>query len=414
MLKFKRPHYAWFICLGGTLAIFVSFGLCGNLLSFFVPDIIIERGFTNSQAALLTTVRTFFILPSLFFINPLCDRLGPRRLITIGCLLVSAGYLGLSVCKTFFLSACCTALMGLGYSFGGVVPVATLFVRWFKSHRTLAMGISSAASGVAMLVAPPFLTKIITGYGLDRGFQFMSLLCMALTVITFLLIRNTPEECSMTAYHHHAPSKGNAKPEREPEYPPHTNAFHNGIIILAVFLVAVPVGIGVTTVPVLLRALNYPEMLVATATSVIGLCMTVAKIIGAEMYDLVGGRLGNYILGGVFIVGLVLLLLSPSHNIPLLFIALVLYGCGIPLGSVSTYQWGSDLYGAEGYAKAVQVFSITYNVGSLTFSAVPGILADHMGGSYMPAFIMFTGIAVVCIVLLQWLYHHLDIGKRPS
>lgn len=413
MLKFKRPHYAWAICLGGTLTIFISLGLCGNLLSFFVPDIILERGFTNSQAALLSTVRTLFILPSLLFVNRLSDRFGPRRLITIGGLLIAAGYFGLSVCRTFFPSACCTALMGLGYAFGGVVPVAALFVRWFETNRTLAMGISSAASGAAMLVAPPILTKIITGHGLDNGFRFMSLLCLVLTVVVFLLIRNTPEECSMTPYRHHAPEK-TSEPKRRPEHPPYTNAFHNSIIILVVFLVAVPVGVGVTTVPVLLRTLNYPEMLVATATSVVGLFMIIGKIVSAELYDLVGGRLGNYIVGGIFLLGLGLLLLSPSHNIPLLFAALVLYGCGIPLGSVSTYQWGSDLYGDEGYAKAVQVFSFTYSLGTLTFSAVPGILADHMGGSYMPAFILFTVIAVICMALLQWLYHKLDIGKRPG
>ncbi|MBQ3557094.1 MAG: MFS transporter [Oscillospiraceae bacterium] len=412
MLKFKRPHYAWLICLGGTLAIFTTFGLFGNLFSFFVPDIIIERGFTNSQASLLTTVRTVFILLSLLVVNRLCDRLGPRVLITIGCLLVAAGYFGLAVVRSFWACTCCLALMGLGYTFGGVVPVAVLFVRWFESSRSLAMGISSAASGAAMLVAPPFLTRIITGYGLDRGFQFMSLLCLILTVVVFLLVRNTPEECSMHPYRHTS-EKGRTRPEREPEHPPYTNAFHNAIIIFVVFLVAAPVGIGVTTVPVLLRTLNYPEMLVATATSTIGLFMTIGKIVGAEMYDLVGGRLGNYIVGGVFLLGLGLLLLSPLHNVPLLFTALVLYGFGVQLGSVSTYQWGSDLYGAKGYARAVQVFSITYNVGSLTFSAVPGVLADHMGGSYMPSFFMFTAIAVVCLVLLQWLYHHLDIGKRP-
>ena len=218
----------------------------------------------------------------------------------------------------------------------------------------------------------------------------------------------------MQPYHRKAPAKAKDKPVREPEHPPYTNAFHNAIILTVVFLIAVPVGVGVNNISLLLSELKYDEMLVATAVSAVGLFMIIGKILGAEMYDLVGGRLGNYILGGVFLAGLVLLLFSPSHNIPLLFVGLLLYGFGIPLGSVATYQWGSDLYGSEGYAKAVQVFSITYNVGALIFSYVPGILADHMGGSYMPAFILFTVIAVVCIVLLQWLYHHLDIGKRPG
>ncbi|MBE6956125.1 MAG: MFS transporter [Ruminococcaceae bacterium] len=414
MLKFKRPHYAWAICLGGTLAIFAAFGLCGNMVSFFYPNVIAERQFTNTQTGLLTTTRQIFILVSLAVVNRLCDRLGPRRLIALGGLCLTVGYLGLAFAPNFWVCIGCTALMGLGYSFAGVVPVAALFVRWFETDLSLAMGISSAASGAAMLVAPPILTAIMKQWNLTGGFLFMSLLCLALTVVIFLLLRNTPEECSMQPYHRKAPAKAKDKPVREPEHPPYTNAFHNAIILTVVFLIAVPVGVGVNNISLLLSELKYDEMLVATAVSAVGLFMIIGKILGAEMYDLVGGRLGNYILGGVFLAGLVLLLFSPSHNIPLLFVGLLLYGFGIPLGSVATYQWGSDLYGSEGYAKAVQVFSITYNVGALIFSYVPGILADHMGGSYMPAFILFTVIAVVCIVLLQWLYHHLDIGKRPG
>jgi MFS family permease len=412
MLKFKRPHYAWLICLGGTLSIFISFGLGGNVLSSFVPYIISERGFTNSQAGLLSTVRTVFVLVSLFFINRLCQRLKPRLLIASGCLMIVAGYVGLAFFQTFWPCAACQVLLGFGYSCAGVVPVAALFVRWFETNRSLAMGISSAASGVAMMVAPA-LTKITIGFGLKYGFLFMSLLCAVLGFIIFLLLRNTPEECSLTPYCHHAPTAEQSKPEREPEHPPYTNAFHNGVILLVVFLIAVPVGVGVNNITIFLQRAGYDPMLAATAFSAVGLFMTVAKIIGAEMYDLVGGRLGNYVLGGVFLAGLGLLLLAPGGNVTLLFAGLLLYGFGLPLGSVATYQWGSDLYGSAGYANAVRVFSITYNVGSLVFSSIPGIMADHMGGSYMPAFIMFTVIAVVCLTLLQWLYHHLDIGKRP-
>ena len=413
MLKFKRPHYAWLICLGGTLAIFASFGLCGNMVSFFYPNIITERGFSNTQTGLLTTTRQIFILISLAIVNRLCARLGPRKLIALGGICLTIGYLGLAVAPNFWGCISCTALMGLGYSFAGVVPVAAIFVRWFETDLSLAMGISSAASGAAMLVAPPILTAIIKRWNLDVGFLFMSLLCLALTVVIFLLLRNTPEECSLRPFHRHATGKNADKPAREPEHPPYTNAFHNAVILAVVFLIAVPVGVGVNNISLFLSSLKYSDMLVATAVSAVGLFMTVAKIVEAKMYDLVGGRLGNYILFALFLSGLGLLLLAPNHNVPLLFAALLLYGFGLPLGSVATYQWGSDLYGSVGYAKAVQAFSITYNIGALLFSYVPGILADHMGGSYMPAFILFTGIAVVCLILLQWLYHHLDIGKRP-
>ena len=110
---------------------------------------------------------------------------------------------------------------------------------------------------------------------------------------------------------------------------------------------------------------------------------------------------------------LALLLLSPTGNLPILFAAIAFYSLGLSSGSISTYQWSSDLYGAAGYADGVRSFNMAYTFGALAFGPVPGMMADlHPTGSYIPAFALFLGIFLVAFALLQGLYFKLKLHTR--
>ena len=51
----------WLVCLGGAVMFFVAIGLGSNLYSVYQPYIIVQNGFTNTQAAWIVTTRSLFI-----------------------------------------------------------------------------------------------------------------------------------------------------------------------------------------------------------------------------------------------------------------------------------------------------------------------------------------------------------------
>ena len=412
MLTNKRPHYAWLICFAGALALFTALGLGVNVLSFFIQDIKTQEGFSEAQGSLLLTIRNLSSLLSMLVVNQLCRRFGPRTLLLVGNLMVFACYAGFSISDSFFSYCCFTALMGLGYTFGGSVPVAFIFARWFESRRSFAMGTAAATSGLALLVMPPILTGMIETLSLDTTFLIHAGLCLLLSVASFLLLRNTPEEISKTPYRG-AETKKNAAASRPQAEPAHPSRLQNISFLLVAVLFGGPIGVGYTHIKQLLYAEHYDPMLVATIFSFMGLVLMIAKSLTADLYDRIGGWKGNFLVCGSAAVGLVLLLLSSTGNIPVVFAAIAFYAVGLSSGSISTYQWSADLYGTAGYADGVRSFNMAYTLGALAFGPVPGIMADlHPEGSYIPAFTLFLGIFLISFTLLQSLYYKLGLHKR--
>ncbi|MBQ2995968.1 MAG: hypothetical protein IJE22_01870, partial [Oscillibacter sp.] len=71
----RKPHYAWLVCLGGSLALMITMGLGVNVFTVYQPEIIARNGFTNAQGSWITTTRTLFILGTLLCVNQICARL---------------------------------------------------------------------------------------------------------------------------------------------------------------------------------------------------------------------------------------------------------------------------------------------------------------------------------------------------
>ena len=51
----RRLHRAWAVCLGCTLMLLVSGGLCINAFSVTQPYILAQNGFTNTETSMITT-----------------------------------------------------------------------------------------------------------------------------------------------------------------------------------------------------------------------------------------------------------------------------------------------------------------------------------------------------------------------
>ena len=83
----RRLHRAWAVCLGCTLMLLVSGGLCINAFSVTQPYILAQNGFTNTETSMITTACSVTFLLCMFVVNRYYAALGYRLGMTLAALL---------------------------------------------------------------------------------------------------------------------------------------------------------------------------------------------------------------------------------------------------------------------------------------------------------------------------------------
>lgn len=403
-----KPHYAWLICLGGCLSLMICMGLGANVYTIYQPEVIAQNGFTNAQGSWITTTRSLFILATLLTVNQLCDRLGLRLVMTLGMALVGIGCFSFGAAGSFPMYCVSAAITGVGYCLGGMVPLSLIIANWFHAHRSLALGIASAGSGLTTIFMPPVITALIRDYSLRAAFFAEGAFILIVTALTWFLLRSDPKDMGLLPYGEEVIPVEEVKAEEEKSCPPIAIA----LVLAASFLLGGPVGPAFSHLTVLFSSEGYDPMVVAGLISYSGVVLCIAKVVFGQLYDRLGGLMSNFLLFAVLISGLgILCVVAPTGSVPAAYGAITVFISGIAVTAVSPSVWARDLTTAENYPKLVRSITTVYTFGMLVFGPVPGILADRTG-SYVPGYSVFAVFSLVMAVLVQGVYLKYGIGRR--
>jgi len=406
----KRPHYAWVICLSGTLMLFTTIGLGVNLFSVFQPYVLEHGNLSNTQGSLLITARSFFILIGMMTANPIMDKLGLRRAGALTLALLAFASFLLGIARGFPLYCAASGLIGLVYSWGGVIPASLLVKRWFHDRQGLALGIVLAGTGMATILAPVPLTNLVQSVSLKAGFWAEGLFSLLIAALYWLLTRDTPEELGLTAYGAGTDAAGPLLIRPAPQRELSKSGWY--CVLSTAFLVGAATSLGISNFGVLYSSEGYPPETVAQLVSCMGLCMTIGKIAYGQIVDTMGTRRSNYLVYAIILLGFVLVCLAFTGSTPLAFLAMILAGLGLPLSVVSPPLWARDLCSEKAYAKGLKHIQTSYALGIFVLGSLPGILADATG-SYIPAYLLFLGMLFLSMILLCWVYHQTQAGGKP-
>ena len=189
----RKPHYAWAICAGCTLLLLVSGGLAVNAFSVAQPYILAQNGFTNTQTSMITTVRAAAYLGCMALMPRFYGRLGYRWGTAAAALFGVLAFVLFGAAKQLWTYYLAGLVAGLSYGFGSMVPVSILITRWFREKHGLALGICAAGTGLAAVLFSPLMTALIEKYSLAVCFYAMAGVSLLLTLLVFLLVRESPE-----------------------------------------------------------------------------------------------------------------------------------------------------------------------------------------------------------------------------
>ncbi|MBY5993833.1 OFA family MFS transporter [Ferrimonas balearica] len=175
-------------------------GVCINLVmgvlyawSIFSKALQTELGWSSVDAGMPYSVAVMVFAASLLVSGILQDRMGPRRMVILGCSMVATGLLLSSFATTPLMLVLTFGVLvgaGIGFGYACLSPSA---MKWFHpSKKGLVNGLIAGGFGMAPLYLAPLTTELIDLYGINNAFLFLGAGALLIAVPLAFTIVNPP------------------------------------------------------------------------------------------------------------------------------------------------------------------------------------------------------------------------------
>lgn len=180
--------------------VLLGVGMIGQIAStiyvtaapFLIPYLHLERGLTLVEAGFVAAAPTIGMLLTMIAWGAVVDRIGERRSMSVGLLLLTVGALAAAVSTSSLALAISLFLGGMG---GASTNTASgrVVVGWFPPHRRgQAMGIRQTAQPLGVGLTALLVPNLVEARGLLATFATIAVVCAAAGVLTVLMIVDPP------------------------------------------------------------------------------------------------------------------------------------------------------------------------------------------------------------------------------
>ena len=399
--KNMGSNYSWVICAVGALMVFCCAGLTYTGFSPYQPYLVSVRGLTNTQTAMITTIRNLFSMTSMLFVSRLMNRFGLRRVAVFGMLCCAASFFTFSMADGWLMHYAAAAIAGCAHGLGGMIPASILISRWFQKHNGLALGLVMAATGFSAFIGSPIITWAINHISLEAAFRGQAIFILLAAILVYAVLRSRPACLNLQplgAELSHDSAFSYKKENR-------TYAGHSApksmylLMCFLIFLFGMPGGSLTTNLSLLFRTEGYDSTYIGVVLSFFGVAVALGKCIYGQLSDLLGMLRSTILMYAVLYVGNALCCFAGCGNDALAMISALCVGFGLAVTSVSCSTYALHISTEEEYPRVVARFQLMSSLGQLTFSPIPGMIADATG-SYIPAYIVLLLITVISSVSL--------------
>ena len=189
--------YGWVIV--AVAFVTVALGVTARTaFSLMFPPIVDELGWDRGLAA--GAFSFGFLISALAspLVGRLMDRQGPRVVIGLGILLMTAGLLSAVMIRSpWHLYATLGALVGCGTNCMTFTAQSQYLPYWFARRRALAISIAFSGAGFGAIVLLPWLQSIIQRDGWRQSCWTLGIVSLAVLLPINLLVRRRPQDVGL-------------------------------------------------------------------------------------------------------------------------------------------------------------------------------------------------------------------------
>lgn len=397
----RRIHglfYGWWLVGVASLVMILSIvPFFHSMTAWFV---VLERRFGWSRAELamafsLSRVEGGVLGP---LEGLLIERLGPRRMVFIGFMILGAGFLLFGQVQELWQFYAAFLVMSLGGGLGTWLPMMTVLNSWFVRSRATAMSLVLVGYRLGVVVLVPLLAWAIDneqiGWRLAAASIGFVIIFAAFPISR--LVRNRPEDSGQRPDGDAVPlTASSSQPQdSQPSEDQRDITWQEAIRTRPFWLMSVghaccssvTVTIMVHLGPMLTdRGFNLQTVGgVVSAYTAVGIAST---FLGGRLGDRVPIRLA--IFGFAILQSMAIAVLMVAHNMPTVLLFALLMGAGEGRGSLTTAIRGV-YFGRKSFASIMGMSMVPMNVLLFASPLFAGYMFDTTGSYVIP----FATIAV--------------------
>ena len=391
-------YYGWVIVGVSLFTLTVAYGIWWSFPIFYV-NFLKEFGWSRAGTATIFTVGSVVYGFGSLVAGVLVDRLGPRRLFPLACLLMAAGcWISSGASEKWHFYAAYGVFLGFGVICAGFVPTTVILSNWFVRKRGTALGIGLIGNVSPPLLAVP-IQHLISAFGWRTSYVILG--AVALVVIaplTGFFMRTRPQDLGLEPDGWRRAKKLAGKPGEEisslkvvseivnKEWAETEWTLLKGVKTYQLWLlmgVMITLGISAGMIMHHLVALvvdiGHGGAMAAFIFSLAGLLAATGRI-GGFLSDRLGREVTFTIVAGLFLgSALALLIMIWNAQIWPLYFYAITFGLGAGLSSPTFGAAAADLFGGRNFGAILGFLNIGYGVGQGVGAWIGGAIFDRTG-----------------------------------
>ncbi len=343
----------------------------------------------------------------------LIDRLGNRRMILIGYIVMGIGFLIFSQVTSIWQFYIAFMVITLGSGLGGWLAMISMVNNWFVRQRSLA--IAAAMSGIHVGGFLVFALAFgVENYGFRWTTASIAILLMVIILPVYMVVRNRPEDMGLLPDGDRVSGSGRAatgalsdtQQDDEPEFTVgqalRTRAFW------ALTVVHLSSSISIVTLSIHLAPKLTDMGFSLSGAAMVPLVYTAVALPSQFLAGFVADRFPKHLVTFVFLIfqSTGIMVIAFAESAPLAFLFAVLYGIGfggrVPLLTAIRGEY----FGRKAFATIMGISQMPNNIAMIFAPLYAGYLYD-LRGSYFIPFMTFAVLAFMGSFLMLTV-------RRPS
>jgi MFS family permease len=388
----KRRLYGRYIVGASFLILFFYTGAQYAFGVMFKP-VIREFGWSRSAVSLVFLVNMVVFAIALTIVGRPYDRFGPKWIIIISTLFLSAGFVLTSFIQSlgqFFFSYGILAALGLAGT--GVPLVSTLVSKWFDRGRGLAISLSLAGSSVGAFVLVRLLSQFAVSYGWRTSYLYLGIVMLVVnSLLAIFVIKGDPRHLGMAEETVHSDEDSGGVKSTVGLGLRQTMATRSFWLFLATMFVCGSGDYLATSHFINFATdIGVSPITAGAMMSWYGLLSLAGMLVAGPAADRIGSKMPIVL---TFVLRFLLYLFIVQYkNVPSLYVFALLFGFTHLITAPLTPMLVGRLYGFRQIGLLTGVVNTVHFLGGGIFTYATGVIFDRTG-SYQTAFIVSAAMA---------------------